>query len=746
MLQSVGALRVHRNEFASAVVVLERAAARLTTTGQTGLYARCAHNLSLAYAPLGRYDDALRAAQRAFDLRDLAPADDEIRLKARTNLASILVRVGDPAAARAHAVAAEAESRGRPPAERGEALGTLGHVRRELGDPEAAATLYAASLTEFAAAADARRVGVGAVSLARLHAERLHPTAAEGAARVAFALLHADPGLRGYATYELGVAAAGLGRDGAAALALADARTCATAAQDLDLEVATCIELGALRLRHGDRPAAAAHADRALDLLERCVVGLTDDRTAGARAQRARLFEVAVAAAVGDPDTAWRAVERCRAVGLASALGGARPWAAADRQPALEAALEAAARARRKAADRVAAAPDGERRRAARADLDVAEAAHAVADDRLRRERGLHLTGVAPAPAAPAAVGAALADGEAFVSVSTVGPRAFALGLRRGDAHPRPVRLGPSSAVRARWLALDRRSPLAAYRAAADDLVALGLGADVRRATLSVDAELAGVPWTLVAALRRGPDGRPDPLALTLAPSAGAATSLRARARAGGGARLGVGLSSFRFVAALGADVRRHVGGALDDLPRAEADATAAAAGGPTLLGDAATEGAVAAALDADRPWGLVHLSTHGTADPHLPLRGGLLFRPSAGRDGFLSARELLDLRVHADLVVLAACTSAGGADLAGEGRLGLPRVLLLVGARRVVAALWPVRDGLASDLLDAFHARRRGGAPDDVALAAALAGAATRDDPHALETAAAWQLWGTAD
>jgi CHAT domain-containing protein len=74
------------------------------------------------------------------------------------------------------------------------------------------------------------------------------------------------------------------------------------------------------------------------------------------------------------------------------------------------------------------------------------------------------------------------------------------------------------------------------------------------------------------------------------------------------------------------------------------------------------------------------------------------------GSDGLLSFSEIYDLRLDADLVILSACDTAGGASLAatreaglrggGDFALdGLVRAFVGAGGRTVVASHWPVPD-----------------------------------------------------
>ncbi len=104
----------------------------------------------------------------------------------------------------------------------------------------------------------------------------------------------------------------------------------------------------------------------------------------------------------------------------------------------------------------------------------------------------------------------------------------------------------------------------------------------------------------------------------------------------------------------------------------------------------------------------VLHFATHGLVTaprPDCPVRPALVtsFAPD-GSDGLLSFREIFDLKLDADVVILSACDTAGSATAAvsreagiatgGNYALdGLVRAFVGAGARSVVASHWPVPD-----------------------------------------------------
>jgi hypothetical protein len=117
---------------------------------------------------------------------------------------------------------------------------------------------------------------------------------------------------------------------------------------------------------------------------------------------------------------------------------------------------------------------------------------------------------------------------------------------------------------------------------------------------------------------------------------------------------------------------------------------------------------------------GLLLLATHGTNVADRPLESFVVLQPQEGSDGRLTAAELFETRVAADLVVMNACYSglADASPLPGDDLFGLQRALLQAGARTVVAGLWDVYDGTAPELIRGLLARVAAGQAAPAALA----------------------------
>lgn len=144
-------------------------------------------------------------------------------------------------------------------------------------------------------------------------------------------------------------------------------------------------------------------------------------------------------------------------------------------------------------------------------------------------------------------------------------------------------------------------------------------------------------------------------------------------------------------------------------LPHAEREATAIAALYDTeaLTGATAT---VPAFLNGVEGMDLVHFAGHAVVNPVTPASSYLLMARSQQHAGVLTAGELL-ARLKLDrtrLVVLSACSSAGGLGVGGEGVAPLVQPILTAGVPAVIGSLWSVNDATTERLLVSFHQHYR--------------------------------------
>jgi CHAT domain-containing protein len=123
-------------------------------------------------------------------------------------------------------------------------------------------------------------------------------------------------------------------------------------------------------------------------------------------------------------------------------------------------------------------------------------------------------------------------------------------------------------------------------------------------------------------------------------------------------------------------------------------------------LGKEATEGAFKREpLDQFRA---LHLAVHGFADTQYPERSALVLAPDpkGAEDGLLQVREIMRLRLNAELTTLSACDSGVGKLEGQEGVSNLVEAFLVAGSKSVVASLWSVDDRSTRMLMADFYGR----------------------------------------
>jgi CHAT domain-containing protein len=131
-------------------------------------------------------------------------------------------------------------------------------------------------------------------------------------------------------------------------------------------------------------------------------------------------------------------------------------------------------------------------------------------------------------------------------------------------------------------------------------------------------------------------------------------------------------------------------------------------------LGEAAT---LAAFRELAPSAGVIHIATHGVYRPDNPMFSGLRFS-----DGWLSARDLYQLRLNASLVVLSACETGLLSAHSGDEVFGLARGFFYAGAPCLLVSLWAVKDAATSRLMRIFYQALRQGASVAEALQTAQA------------------------
>jgi CHAT domain-containing protein len=123
------------------------------------------------------------------------------------------------------------------------------------------------------------------------------------------------------------------------------------------------------------------------------------------------------------------------------------------------------------------------------------------------------------------------------------------------------------------------------------------------------------------------------------------------------------------------------------------------------LLGAQATKATV---LEQLHTASTVHFATHGLLDTIKgDMPGAIALAPSGTDNGLLSASEIFDLKLRANLVVLSACDTGRGA-INSDGVIGLSRSLIASGVPSVVVSLWAVDDNSTRVFMSDFYRQRQ--------------------------------------
>jgi len=139
------------------------------------------------------------------------------------------------------------------------------------------------------------------------------------------------------------------------------------------------------------------------------------------------------------------------------------------------------------------------------------------------------------------------------------------------------------------------------------------------------------------------------------------------------------------------------------------------------LVGGRATEAFVK--RNAGR-YRIIHLATHAVFDDTSPLHSHLILAAgkSAAEDGLLEAREIMNLDLASDLVVLSSCETGRGQVRGGDGLVGMSWALLVAGCPTAVVSQWKVGSAATARLMTEFHTRLSRLPPDQRRTGAARA------------------------
>ena len=114
-----------------------------------------------------------------------------------------------------------------------------------------------------------------------------------------------------------------------------------------------------------------------------------------------------------------------------------------------------------------------------------------------------------------------------------------------------------------------------------------------------------------------------------------------------------------------------------------------------------------------------IHFVAHGTASRLSPLDSAIVLSKTNTEDDSskLYARDIIHHPLHAELVTVSTCRSAGARAYSGEGLVGLSWAFVRAGAHNVIGALWDVSDASTPQLMDELYSGLKKGETPDAAL-----------------------------
>jgi len=705
-LGNLGGIAWRTGEYAVSLGHQERALALLETLGDIGRTGTTLANLGIVYQRLGAQDRALSCYERS--LARLDAVGDRVRAATvLCNLGALYASMDETDRAlgyleRARTTSEAAGDRAGVAA----ALANEGYLHARLGNTEEALSAHERSLALREALGDRDAAAEARMALGMVHAARGDPERALSLLRRAVV-----------ESEEIGAQ---------------------------DTLVVSLWATAAARLQAGEPAEAVAAARRAIEEMPAMVGGLSDEHGALVRQRLAPVFETGLRAALalGDPEATAYFLESGRAGALLEALGG-RERLHDVVIPANLRAEEAEARGTEaRALSRYRKALDGNdlaTARGLRAEHETARQGVRQVIERIQREAKAAAHLVYPKATSLAEVRGLLGGDEAFVTYAMLADRTVAFVVTKDEA--RAVPLGGSEEIEKACRDLvSATSPgpdPAEEVAALSNLVVapLALGKGVRRVVVSPDGTLAFVPFCLLLPGRE----------VVCVPSGTTWRLLAAEGKGTGIGVLAVGDPDYETDGA-GANqlARMSAGVGFPPLPHTREEAKAV--GDVVLLGPEATEVGFRFAVGRRPRWRAVHLACHGLVDSVAPLLSSLALTPTDDDDGFLTAMDVLRMRIPADVVVLSACRTGRGTAVRGEGVVGFVRAFMFAGAPRVLVSLWNGDDEATRTLMVRLHALLKEGRPPANALVEAQAAVRAVERWKHPYYWAGWVLWGVPD
>ncbi len=159
---------------------------------------------------------------------------------------------------------------------------------------------------------------------------------------------------------------------------------------------------------------------------------------------------------------------------------------------------------------------------------------------------------------------------------------------------------------------------------------------------------------------------------------------------------------------------RNNFGNLFFNIP--EANTIAGIFNGEAITGNDAT---LESFLEQAQNYSILHLATHAKLNDLNSDYSFLAFTGATDSldQGKMFIRDLYNLRLPAELVVLSACETGVGKLQKGEGIISLARGFTFAGAKSIVTSLWEVNDLSASEIMKDYYTGLKNGERKELAL-----------------------------
>jgi CHAT domain-containing protein len=99
----------------------------------------------------------------------------------------------------------------------------------------------------------------------------------------------------------------------------------------------------------------------------------------------------------------------------------------------------------------------------------------------------------------------------------------------------------------------------------------------------------------------------------------------------------------------------------------------------------------------------VLYFATHGVLKDDDPNQSFVALAKAPGQDGRLRVADIYRMKIHARLVILAACRTGAG-QVTGDGVNGLVRAFTFAGSSNLISSLWSAPEKQTSELMGWFH------------------------------------------